>query len=143
MATYKATKGGLKILKNFADLAAAQAYFLAEVGSEYTVKLAEPSEQITERTDAEKLADRKEFGQSLVDRYLLDNDALAEARGYPLTVTESNQQSAKFQAVIGVLPLGSLRQALAIITATATDGIFTQPRKDAYILALNEFIDSQ
>lgn len=143
MATYKATKGALKVLKNFADLATAEAYFLATLGAEYTVKLAEPSEQIADRTDAEKLNDRQVFGANLLNQYLLDNDAIAEARGYPLTVAESNQQASKFSSVMGVLPLGSLRQALAIITATATDDIFTQVRKDAYILALNTFIDSQ
>jgi len=95
------------------------------------------------KTEAEKLEARQLFGKGLLNQYLLDNDAIAAARGYPLTVTESNQQAAKFQSVMGVLPLGSLRQALAIIEATAIDAIFTQERKDAYVDALNEFIDSQ
>jgi hypothetical protein len=95
------------------------------------------------KTDAEKLEARQLFGKGLLNQYLLDNDAIAAARGYPLTVTESNQQATKFQSVMGVLPLGSLRQALAIIEATATDAIFTQERKDAYVAALNTFIDSQ
>jgi hypothetical protein len=143
MATYKATKGELKVLKNFSDLAAAEAYFLAKLGAEYTVKLAEPSEEIAERTDAEKLADRKEFGQSLVDRYLLQNDAIASARGYPLTVEESDQQTAKFATILMILPIGSLRQALSKIQGTAIDTIYTQDRKDADILALTEFIAAQ
>jgi hypothetical protein len=95
------------------------------------------------RTEAEKLEARQLFGKGLLNQYLLDNDAIAAARGYPLTVTESNQQATKFQSVMGVLPLGSLRQALAIIEATATDTIFTQERKDAYVTALTDFIAAQ
>lgn len=143
MATYKATKGELKVLKNFADLATAEAYFLSTLGADYTVTLADPSEEIAERTDAEKLADRKEFGQSLVDRYLLQNDAIAAERGYPLTVAESDQQTAKFATILMILPIGSLRQALSKIEATATDTIYTQDRKDADVLALTEFIAAQ
>jgi hypothetical protein len=143
MATYKATKGELKVLKNFADLATAEAYFLATLGADYIVSLADPTEQIAERTDAEKLADRKEFGQYLVDRYLLQNDAIAAARGYPLTVAESDQQTAKFATILMILPIGSLRQALSKIQSTAVDSIYAQERKDADILALTEFIAAQ
>jgi hypothetical protein len=144
MPTYKATKIGEPVFyKNCVDLAAAETYFIATIGTGFTIKLAEPNEQMPDKTDAEKLAERQSFGTNLLNQYLLDNDAIAAARGEPLTVTESNQQAAKFQAVMGVLPLGSLRQALAIIQATPTDTIFTQERKDNYIAQLTNFIASQ
>jgi len=44
---------------------------------------------------------------------------------------------------MGILPLGSLKQCLTVISGTATDTIFTQARKDAYILALTNFIASE
>ena len=99
--------------------------------------------QVTAKTESEKLAERKDFGQRLVDRYLLTNDAIAKARGEPLTVAESDQQTAKFAGILMILPIGSLRQALEKIQATATDTIYTQDRKDADILALTEFIAAQ
>jgi hypothetical protein len=142
--TYKASDGIHTYLKNFGSLVNAQSYFSGiGLGPEYEITEASASEQIPDKTDAEKLAERQDFGTNLLNKYLLDNDAIAAARGEPLTVTESNQQAAKFQAVMGVLPLGSLRQALAIIQATATDTIFTQERKDNYIAQLNNFLAGQ
>jgi len=96
----------------------------------------------TPPTEAEKLQARQDFGKQLLNEYLMDNDALAKERGYPFTVEETAQQAQKFQLVMGVLPLGSLKQCLDIITVTETDAIFTQERKDKYILELNNFLNS-
>lgn len=137
MKTFQVRKDNFEQVLPFEDLAAAEAYW------NYLQPCAITEIPTIVKTDAEKLEARQLFGKGLLNQYLLDNDAIAAARGYPLTVTESNQQATKFQSVMGVLPLGSLRQALAIIEATATDTIFTQERKDAYVDALNTFIDSQ
>ena len=96
----------------------------------------------TPPTEAEKLQARQDFGKALLNEYLMDNDALAKERGYPFTVEETSQQAQKFQLVMGILPLGSLKQCLDIITVTETDAIFTQERKDKYILELNNFLNS-
>jgi hypothetical protein len=143
MQTYKATNGAQTYLKNFADLAAAEAYFIPILGEGFTVSLANENEQIKQPTDAEKLSARQAFGRELLNEYLLDNDAIASARGYAFTVEETAQQAQKFQLVMGILPLGSLKQVLTVIQNTATDTIFTQARKDKYINALNDFINAQ
>jgi hypothetical protein len=143
MQTYKATNGVTSYLKNFADLAAAQAYFLPILGDKYTVTLASAGEQIPEKTEAQKLDERQVFGKQLLNDYLMDNDAIAKERGFPFTVEETAQQAQKFQLVMGILPLGSLKQSLDVISITATDTIFTQERKDKYIAALQNFILGQ
>jgi hypothetical protein len=94
-------------------------------------------------TDLEKLQSRQAFGTELLNEYLVDNDKIASERGTPFTIEETAQQAQKFQLVMGILPLGSLKQVLAVIQNTATDTIFTQERKDKYITKLNVFINSQ
>jgi hypothetical protein len=137
MKTFQVRKDNFEQELKFEDLAAAEAYW------NYLQPCTIQEVPTIVKTDAEKLADRQTFGIDLRDKYLLDNDAIVEARGYPMTLEESNQQAAKFSTVMAVLPIGSLRQSLAIISATATDVIFTQERKDAYILLLTEFIAAQ
>ncbi len=94
-------------------------------------------------TEEQKLSARQTFGKELLNEYLLDNDKIANDRGYPFSVQETGQQATKFQLVLGILPLGSLLQTLAVIEATPTDTIFTQERKDKYIAKLNQFLSTQ
>jgi hypothetical protein len=137
MKTFQVQKDNFEKILPFVDLAAAEAHW------NYLQPCIITEVYLPVKTDAEKLAERKEFGQSLVDRYLLQNDAIAAARGYPLTVAESDQQTAKFASIMMILPIGSLRQALAKIQAVAVDTIYTQDRKDADILDLTNFIAAQ
>jgi hypothetical protein len=139
MKTFKIFKGGAIYQKNFATLAEAEAWTLENLGQGYTIEEL-PTES---KPDSVKLAERQQFGRDLLNEYLLDNDAIASARGYAFTVEETAQQAQKFQLVMGILPLGSLKQVLSVIQATATDAIFTQERKDKYITALNDFINAQ
>ncbi len=98
---------------------------------------------VIEPTESEKLEARQSFGKELLNEYILDNDQIAKNRGYPFTIEETVQQATKFQLVLGILPLGSLLQTLAVIEATPTDTIFTQERKDKYIAKLNQFLSTQ
>lgn len=143
MQSYNATNGVISYFKNFADLDTAKAYFLSILGDKYNVSLASASEQIPAKTEAQKLDERQTFGKELLNQYLIDNDAIASQRGYAFTIEETVQQATKFQLVMGILPLGSLKQCFTIISGTAIDTIFTQTRKDAYILALNNYINIQ
>jgi len=142
MKTYKATLGPNSYLQNFADLTAAKAYFEPLLPG-CTVKEADAADQIPVKSDAEKLTERQTFGKQLLNEYLIDNDLIASQRGYPFTIEETVQQAQKFQLVMGILPLGSLKQCLTIIEGTAIDTIFTQERKDKYIASLNQFITGE
>jgi hypothetical protein len=92
-------------------------------------------------TDAEKLAARKTFGAELVNQYLLENDAIAKSWGRPFTVAEAGQQAQKLQLVMALLPNGSLKQVVDILSTTAADTILTQERINGYIAQINKFLN--
>lgn len=139
MPTYQAVKGTEIYTRNFTDLAAAEAYFKPLL-PDCVVSLA-PVQEV--KSDAEKLADRQQFGKELVNQYLLENDAIAKSWGRPFTVAEAAQQAQKLQLVMALLPNGSLKQVVDILTGTTADSILTQDRINSYITALNNFIAGQ
>ena len=139
MNNYEIKKEYRAFIKPFADYTDAKAWAISYFVDGFTIT---DLGAVTPPTEAEKLQARQDFGKALLNEYLMDNDALAKERGYPFTVEETAQQAQKFQLVMGILPLGSLKQCLDIITVTETDDIFTQERKDKYILELNNFLNS-
>lgn len=137
MNNYEIKKEYRAFIKPFTDYAAAESWAISYFTDNFTIT---DLGAVIPLTEAEKLQLRQDFGKQLLNKYLMDNDALAKERGYPFTVEETAQQAQKFQLVMGILPLGSLKQCLDIITVTATDTIFTQERKDKYISELNNFL---
>lgn len=140
MNNYEIKKGNRGIIKPFDKLESAEAWAVSYFGDGFTIT---DLGAVPQKSEAEKLAERQEFGKQLLNEYLMDNDAIAKAWGRPFTVEETAQQATKFQLVMGILPLGSLKQSLDVISITTTDTIFTQERKDKYILALQNFISGQ
>jgi hypothetical protein len=138
MNNYEIKKLPTAFIKPFADYAAAEAWAIGYFTDGFTIT---DLGTVIPPTEAEKLQARQDFGKELLNEYLMDNDALAKERGYPFTIEETAQQVQKFQLVMGILPLGSLKQCLDIITITETDSIFTQQRKDKYILSLQNFLN--
>lgn len=143
MMTYKATNGLSSHFYNFPSLEAAEAYYLDLLGPEYIVTLADPEDQVPDKTPAEKLTERQVFGASLRDKILLDNEAFAVDRNSPLTEAENDALLAKFYLIMVILPAGNLQHALEKIEDVVVDTIYTQTRKDADILALTDFIAAQ
>lgn len=135
MPTYKATKGALKAFRNFYNLAAAQAYF-----SGYTVTLANASEQIADPTPGEKAARHREFGALLFETFLNDNAEFAAARGSNFTVEETEALDAKFGVFGRLCQYGSIPQIAILLPSIPTDAIFTQARKDKYILMVENHL---
>jgi hypothetical protein len=140
MHYYEIKKENRGVIKPFSKLEDAQAWAFGYFVEGYTITDLGP---VPQKSEAEKLAERQDFGKQLLNDYLMDNDAIAKERGFPFTVEETAQQAQKFQLVMGILPLGSLKQSLDVISVTATDTIFTQERKDKYIAALQNFILGQ
>jgi len=137
MTTYKATKGAQTYFKNFADLAAAEAYFLAELGWDWLVLEASADEQIPDLTPAQKAARHREFGAYLFQVFLDDNADFAAARGSNFTVEETMAMDAKFGDFGRLCTYGSIPQIAILLPGIATDTIFTQERKDKYISMVN------
>lgn len=70
-------------------------------------------------------------GQKVQLEYLKDNKQLT------LTTTQSLQQLAKFANIKMLLDVGDINSAYELLTNTATDEIFTKPRKDKYLSMLS------
>jgi hypothetical protein len=139
MLTYKTTVNGIKYLRNFADLAAAQTYFVGVFGVGTSVKLADPSEQIPDPTPEQRLQKNLDFGQTLKKTFLQDNVDIIIARGYNFTEAETAAMDAKFQYFFRLAEYGSIPQIAGLLPNIATDALFTQARKDKYAQMIADF----
>lgn len=140
MNIYEIKKGTQAFEKPFADFTAADVWAAEYFGSGYVVTELGP---MPVKSDAQKLKERQEFGKQLINKYLIENDAIAKSWGRPFTVAEAAQQASKLQLIMALLPNGSLKQVVDILGTTAADNILTQDRIDSYISQLNAFIAAQ
>jgi hypothetical protein len=138
MKQYKIEKGNWAGYKDFATLQDCEAWVLDKFGEGYTVTEVGNAPIVS---DAEKLEARQQFGKQLVNQYLLENDAIAKSWGRPFTVAEAGQQAQKLQLAMALLPNGSLKQVVDILSTTAPDTILTQDRINNYITQINEFLN--
>ena len=134
MQTYKITDTKVSYYKNFASLIAAQT-FADSLGEGYTATLAPPNEQIPALTPAEIVQMNVEFGNSLVTMFMVDN---AEIGVIP--ESESLALLAKFQQVLPLAQLGSIKVVSELLPTLTTDAYFTQTRKDKYINLIAQYL---
>lgn len=80
------------------------------------------------QTDYGAIVDQRiATGKQIIREYLADNAAIN------LTFNQSVEQLQKFQVVKAFLEVGNLEDAKVLIQQTATDGVFTEVRKDRYL----------
>lgn len=80
----------------------------------------------------------KKFGNKLLDEFLKDNRDLKTA----FSMTTSINVLQKFQAVKGLSEVGDIKNVKKLIENTAIDDIFTQERKDKYVLMCANYLGS-
>ena len=134
MQTYSITNGKITYTIDFASLADAQS-FADSLGTGYTAELAPPNEQIPALTPAEIVEMNVEFGNSLVTMFMVDN---AEIGVIP--ESESIALLAKFQQVLPLAQLGSIKVVSELLPAITTDAYFTQERKDKYTNLIAQYL---
>jgi hypothetical protein len=134
MQTYKIFNSTTDYYKNFASLQDAQT-FADSLGEGYTATLAPPNEQIPALTPAEIVQMNVEFGNSLVTMFMVDN---AEIGVIP--ESESLALLAKFQQVLPLAQLGSIKVVSELLPTLTTDAYFTQTRKDKYINLIAQYL---
>lgn len=134
MQTYKIYNASTAYYKNFASLQAAQT-FADSLGVGYTATLAPENEQIPALTPAEIVQMNVEFGNSLVTMFMVDN---AEIGVIP--ESESLALLAKFQQVLPLAQLGSIKVVSELLPTLPTDAYFTQTRKDKYINLIAQYL---
>jgi len=139
MQTYNITNGVARYLKNFASLADAQS-FADGLGVGYTATLAEPSEQIQEQSNSDKVEQDTAFGSSLIKLFRTDNAQYEQDNNVQITVQESLQLMGKFQSLIGLCQVGAVAEAFALLPSIEIDAIFTQERKDKYLELIQNYL---
>jgi hypothetical protein len=137
--TYKTIKDGITYFRNASSLETATTYFHTRLSDNtLVVAEAEVSEQIPEKTRAEKLSADKAFGQRVIDMYELENREIG-----PFTLAESLEIGLKFGPIEQLLLAGSISQALEFLQGLAVDAkALTQARKDSYIAMLTAYLEN-
>ena len=139
MQTYKITDTDNPfwgLYKNFVSLQDAQTY-TNTLGSTFSVELASPEYQIPEPTPEEKLKYDIEFGNQLIDIFLLDNRLITPS----VTPSESLQLLNQFQAIEKLASLGDIKSVQVLLNQVIIDDrLFTQERKDKYLGMINSYL---
>ena len=139
MQTYKITDTDNPfwgLYKNFVSLQDAQTY-TNTLGSTFSVDLASPEYQIPEPTPEEKLKNDIEFGNQLIDIFLLDNRLITPS----VTPSESLQLLNQFQDIEKLASLGDIKSVQVLLNQVNIDNrLFTQERKDKYMGMINSYL---
>lgn len=139
MPTYKAQQDQFTYLNNFSDLQAAETYYDSVLTGDYSLSLASDSEQIIPITLEEKLKLDKEFGNYLIDLFLLDNRLITPA----VTPAESLQLLSQFEIIEKLANLGDIKSVNILLQNIQTDiRLFTDDRKTKYLELIENHINS-
>jgi hypothetical protein len=139
MQTYKITdtdNPNWAAYKNFVSLQDAQTY-TNTLGSTFSVELASPEYQIPEPTPEEKLKYDIEFGNQLIETFLVDNRLITPS----VTPSESLQLLNQFQDIEKLASLGDIKSVQVLLNQVNIDNrLFTQERKDKYLGMINSYL---
>lgn len=139
MQTYKITNTdnpNWAAYRNFASLQDAQTY-TNTLGPTFSVELASPEYQIPEPTTEEKLKYDIEFGNQLIETFLVDNRLITPS----VTPSESLQLLNQFQAIEKLASLGDIKSVQVLLNQVIIDDrLFTQERKDKYMGMINSYL---
>lgn len=136
MKTYKIYKDNWACFKNFNSTEDAQIY-ANELGQGYTVIIADPQDQIHVLTLEQRLPLDIQFGNQLINQFLLDNREI----GY-ISIQDSITLLNKFNDIEKLSRLGAIKDVLLLMQNVVTDNIFTQVRKDKYLQMINNYLNS-
>ena len=117
----------IPILEQEAKDAALQEEINAEIEMQ---RLEDEAKQAVISALGNKLKENMAIGRALINEYLFDNSKIQ------LSTQQTVEQLQKFSVVKQLLDLGSLRAAKDLIANSQVDYIFTQERKDKYLLLL-------
>jgi hypothetical protein len=135
MKTYRIYKDLDTIFHNFNSLEEAQQWVLDNYDDSWSVILASENEQIKPLTPQNRLTFDIEFGNELINLFLLDN------RGYGyISPEDSIALLNKFSDIEKLCKLGAIRDVQLLMQNITVDLIFTQERKDKYVNMINEYL---
>lgn len=130
MDYYKIYNAGFSIIKQFESLQGAQT-FADGLGVGYT---AEFYKAYTPPTIQERLQKDLNFGDYLIFVFVEDN------RLMNITPEQSEAVLIKFRDILAFSQTGAITSIKNYLPLIATDDVFTQQRKDKYILLINDYL---
>lgn len=130
MDYYKIYKAGFSIIKQFESLQAAQT-FADGLGVGYTAEFYKP---YTPPTIQDRLEKDLNFGDYLIFVFVEDN------RIMNITPEQSEAVLVKFRDILAFAQTGAITSIQNYLPLIATDDVFTQERKDKYILLINDYL---
>jgi len=130
MNYYKIIKGTYSVIKRFDTLGQAQA-FADTLGDGYTAEFYAPYTPISIQ---ERLNLDLDFGQALVFVFVEDNRIMG------ITSTQSEATLIKFRDILGFAQTGAITSIATYLPNIVIDEVFTQERKDKYIIMINDYL---
>jgi hypothetical protein len=135
MTTYRIYKDYWSTYKNFNSTQDCEAWILANLGSGYNYEVS--PEQIPEPTQEERLENDKQFGVSLIDKFLVENRYITPS----ITDNESLTLLYEFSDIERLARLGNIKGVKALMENIQVDArLFTQQRKDEYLQTINSYL---
>lgn len=137
MKTYKIHKGLDSLYHNFNSLTEAQNWTLTNYDSSWSVELAKDNEQITPISIEDRLPFDIDFGHQVINEFLKDNRLHGQ-----ISIQESINLLNKFSDIEKLCRLGAIKDVQVLMESIVVDNIFTQVRKDKYLLMINNYLNS-
>lgn len=135
MTTYKISKNDWATYLLFNTLEDAELWTLSNLGEGYIVEIS-PDIQIELPTKEEKLKADIDFGNVLIEMFLLDNRLIEPE----VTPYESLELLNKFDSIQKLASLGDIKSTKVLLNNTSVDDrLFTQERKDKYMNLINNY----
>lgn len=136
MTTYRIYKNDWSTYKNFNTSQDCETWMLTNLGDDYEYMIS--SEQIPEPTTEAKLENDKQFGQYLIDKFLIEN------RNFTPTINENESLYLlnKFSNIEKLARFGDIKSVNALMQNIDVDmRLFTQERKDEYLQIINSHLN--
>jgi hypothetical protein len=137
MKTYKIYKGLDSIFHNFNTLEEAQQWVLDNYDNTWSVQLASENEQFQPLTVETRLPFDIDFGLQIINEFLKDN----RLYGY-ISIQDSINLLNKFSDIEKLCRLGAIKDVEVLMQGIVVDNIFTQERKDKYLLMITNYLSS-
>lgn len=135
MTTYRIYKNDWSTYKNFNTSQDCETWMLTNLGDDYEYMIS--SEQIPEPTTESKLQNDKQFGEYLIDRFLIENRLITPS----ITPSESLQLLSEFDNIEKLARLGDIKSVNTLMQNIDVDmRLFTQERKDEYLQIINSYL---
>tara|TARA_R100001460_G_scaffold2409_1_gene7859 strand:- start:365 stop:766 length:402 start_codon:yes stop_codon:yes gene_type:complete len=131
MNYYKIYKDNWSCIKEYATIEEAQS-FADTLGDGYNVEYVGAVVPISTE---ERLGMDMDFGRELINKFVYDN------RVMEITTEQSEAVLVKFRDILAFAQTGAITSIHSYLPLIPIDDVFTQERKDEYIVMINDYLN--